>query len=139
MQKVLAVAALIFWSSGSAAQQPPIEPCTGMEGYAYVLCHKNIQEQQQQELAKSLSDYKQRKSQNQKMQRLGFPNPATESESQAFSRWASENPWFGSDKMQTQFAMQYAKQLRHDQPSLLGRTFFDNVAAKAREKFLYAK
>jgi hypothetical protein len=135
MQKILAFAALVFWSSGSGAQQPPIEPCAGMEGYAAVLCHKNIQAQQQQELAQSLSDEKQRKIQEQKMERLGIKNPATGSESQAFARWVSENPWFGSDKMQTQFAMQYAKQLRHEQPSLLGQMFFDNVAAKVRDKF----
>jgi hypothetical protein len=54
MQKILAFAALVFWSSGSGAQQPLIEPCAGMEGYAAVLCHKNIQEQQQQELAQSV-------------------------------------------------------------------------------------
>ena len=136
MHKVLAFAALIVWSSGSVAQQPLIEPCAGMEGYAAVLCHKNIQEQQQQELAQSLSDGKLRKIQDRKMERLGFPNPATESEGQEFARWVSENPWFGSDKIKTQFAMQYAKQLRHEQPNLLGRMFFDDVAAKVRGKFL---
>jgi hypothetical protein len=31
--------------------------------------------------------------------------------------------------------MQYAKQLRHEQPSLLGRMFFDDVAAKVADKF----
>lgn len=139
MHKVLAFAALIFSSSGSLAQQPPIEPCAGMEGYASVLCHKNIQEQQQQELAQSLSDDKELRIQEQKMERLGLQNPATASESQAFARWVSDNPWFGSDKMKTQFAMQYAKQLRHEQPNLLGRMFFDNVAAKVREKFLIGK
>jgi hypothetical protein len=139
MQKNLAFAALIFWSSGSGAQQPLIEPCAGMEGYASVLCHKNIQEQQQQELAQSLSDEKQRKIQEQEMERLGLKNPASGSESQEFARWVSENPWFGADKMKTQFAMQYAKQLRHQQPSVLGRMFFDNVAAKVREKFLIGK
>jgi hypothetical protein len=55
MHKLLAFAALIFWSSGSVAQQPLIEPCAGMEGYASVLCHKNIQEQQQQALAQTLA------------------------------------------------------------------------------------
>jgi hypothetical protein len=137
MHKVLALAALIFWSSGSVAQQPLIEPCAGMEGYASVLCHKNIQEQQQ--LIQSLSDDKQRRIQEQKMERLGFQIPATGSESHAFSQWVSENAWFGSDKMKTQFAMQYAQQLRHEQPSLHGRVFFDNVAAKVREKFLVGK
>ena len=139
MHKNLAFAALIFWSSGSGAQQPLIEPCAGMEGYASVLCHKNVQEQQQQELAQSLSDEKQRKIQEQKMERLGFQNPATGSESQEFARWVAENPWFGADKMKTQFAMQYAKHLRHEQPSVFGRMFFDNVAAKVREKFLIGK
>jgi hypothetical protein len=99
MDKVLVFAALIFWSSGSVAQQPLIEPCAGMEGYAAVLCHKNIQEQQQQELAQSLSVEKQRRIQDQKMQRLGF----------------------------------------REQPGLLGRMFFDNVAAKVGEKFLIGK
>jgi hypothetical protein len=139
VDKVLAFAALISWSSGSVAQQPLIEPCAGMEGYAAVLCHKNIQEQQQQELAQSLSDEKQRRIQDQKMERLGFPNPATGSESEEFARWVSENPWFGPDKMKTEFAMQYAKQLRRKQPGLLGRMFFDNVAAKVGEKFLRDK
>jgi hypothetical protein len=103
MDRVLAFAALILWSSGSVAQQPPIEPCAGMEGYAAVLCHKNIQEQQQQELAQSLSDEKQRRIQDKKMERLGFPK------------------------------------LRHEQPSLLGRLFFDNVAARVGERFLVDK
>ena len=89
MHKMLAFVALIFWSSGSVAQQPLIEPCAGMEGYASVLCHKNIQEQQQQELAQSLSDEKQRRIQDQTMERLGLPNPATGSESQAFARWVT--------------------------------------------------
>jgi hypothetical protein len=110
-----------------------------MEGYAAVLCHKNIQEQQQQELAQSLSVEKQRRIQDQKMQRLGFPSPATGSESEEFAQWVSENPWFGPDKMKTRFAMQYAKQLRREQPDLLGRMFFDNVAAKVGEKFLIGK
>jgi hypothetical protein len=110
-----------------------------MEGYASVLCHKNIQEQQQQQLAQSLSDDKQQRIQEQKMERLGFQNPVTGSESRAFARWVSENAWFGSDKMKTQFAMQYAQHLRHEQPSLLGRMFFDNVAARVREKFLIGK
>jgi hypothetical protein len=74
-----------------------------MEGYAAVLCHKNIQEQQQQELAQSLSDEKQRRIQDKKMARLGFPK------------------------------------LRHEQPSLLGRLFFDNVAARVGERFLVDK
>jgi hypothetical protein len=139
MHKVLAFAAVILWSSGSAAQQPLIEPCAGMDGYAAVLCHKNIQEQQQQELAQSLSDEKQRRIQEKKMERLGFPNAATGSGSLEFTRWVSANPWFGSDKMKTQFAMQYAKQLRREQPGLLGGMFFDNVAAKVREKFLIGK
>jgi hypothetical protein len=137
--KALAFAALIFWSPGSVAQQPLIEPCAGMEGYASVLCHKNIQEQQQQELAQSLSDDKQRRIRDQKMERLGFPSPATAAESQEFARWVSENPWFGADKMKTQFAMQYAKQLRREQPRLLGRMFFDNVAGKVGERFLIGK
>jgi hypothetical protein len=139
MHKVLALAVLIFWSSGSVAQRPLIEPCAGMEGYASVLCHKNIQEQQQQQLIQSLSDDNQRRIQEQKMERLGLQIPATGSESQAFAQWVSENAWFGSDKVKTQFAMQYAQLLRHEQPNLLGRAFFDNVAAKVREKFLVGK
>lgn len=139
MDRVLAFAALILWSSGSLAQQPPIEPCAGMEGYAAVLCHKNMQEQQQQELAQSLSDEKQRRIQDKKMERLGFPNRATGSESEEFARWLSENPWFGPDKKKTRFAMQYAVQLRHEQPSLLGRLFFDRVAARVGERFLVGK
>jgi hypothetical protein len=59
------------------------------------------------------------------MERLGFPNPATGPETQTFARWISENPWFGSDEMKTQFAIQYAKHLKLEQPSLIERMFFD--------------
>jgi hypothetical protein len=159
MRAVLAFATFLILSSRIAAQAPLLEPCAGMEGYASVLCHQNVQAQQPQaltarlhELTESEDNSKQRKIQYQQMEHLGFEDSATVekdqhdfaenspemsgSKSQVFARWASENPWFGPDRTRTEFAMQYAKQLRHEQPKLFGRKFLDAVTAKVRGNFI---
>jgi len=49
--------------------------------------------------------------------------------------WKSQNPWFGSDYVRTQFAMRYVKQLQKDRPDLAGRELLDAVATKVNETF----
>ena len=52
-----------------------------------------------------------------------------------FRSWQAENPWFGSNKPKTEFALLYAKQLRQERPELVGRPFYDAVSAKVSEVF----
>jgi len=52
-----------------------------------------------------------------------------------FRSWQAANPWFGSDRPKTEFALLYAKQLRQEHPELIGRAFFDVVSAKVAEVF----
>jgi TolA-binding protein len=49
--------------------------------------------------------------------------------------WKSENPWYGTDYVKTDFAMRYAKQLQRERPDLVGRPFLDAVSEKVRDKF----
>lgn len=52
-----------------------------------------------------------------------------------FRSWQAANPWFGSDKPKTEFALLYAKQLKQDRPELVGKKFYDAVSAKVSEVF----
>ena len=52
-----------------------------------------------------------------------------------FQTWQAENPWFGTDRARTEFAVLYAKQLRQERPDLAGRPFLDTVTAKIRATF----
>lgn len=52
-----------------------------------------------------------------------------------FRNWLSENPWFGTEKAKTEFALLYAQQLRRERPGLTGRPFFDVVTAKVLQTF----
>jgi len=61
------------------------------------------------------------------------------SKSPEFQTWQAENPWFGSDRAKTEYALLYAKQLRQDQPNLMGRPFFETVSAKVAEVFSVRK
>lgn len=57
------------------------------------------------------------------------------SKSPEFQSWQAANPWFGSDRPKTEFALLYAKQLKQERPDLGGRPFFDAVSAKVAEVF----
>jgi Cu/Ag efflux protein CusF len=125
-------------------------------GYASTLCHANLLEQQQQELSQALhqvrqtqQDLQQRTIHDQQMRNLGFPNETLRKQIErdtsmdhlseadlakgVFESWQSQNPWFGSNKAKTQFAMQNAEQLRRDQPDLIGREFFNVAPALLQE------
>ena len=52
-----------------------------------------------------------------------------------FKLCRSENPWYGTDYVKTDFAMRYAKQLERERPDLVGRPFLDAVSEKVRDKF----
>jgi|CXWL01.1.fsa_nt_gi regulator of replication initiation timing len=49
--------------------------------------------------------------------------------------WAAANSWYGSDKPRSEFALLYAKQLRQERPSLVGKPFYDAISAKITEVF----
>jgi len=55
--------------------------------------------------------------------------------SPAFRAWLADNPWFGRDRPRTEYANLYARELRRQQPTLVGRPFFDAVGAKVKEVF----
>lgn len=52
-----------------------------------------------------------------------------------FRSWQAANPWFGSDKPKTEFALLYAKQLRSEQPQLVGKQFYDAISTKISDVF----
>lgn len=49
--------------------------------------------------------------------------------------WRADNPWFDVDKPRIAFAVLYAKQLRQEQPNLLGRPFLDAISSRVSEVF----
>src|SRR5487761_2348567 len=49
--------------------------------------------------------------------------------------WRADNPWFDVDKPRIAFAVLYAKQLRQEQPNLLGRPFLDAISSRILEVF----
>ena len=57
------------------------------------------------------------------------------SKTSEFQSWQAANPWFGSDRPKTEFALLYAKQLRQESPDLAGRPFYDAVSVKVAEVF----
>lgn len=57
------------------------------------------------------------------------------SKSPIFQNWQTANPWFGSDRAKTEYALLYAEQLRKDQPNLSGRPFLDAVTARVMDVF----
>ena len=69
------------------------------------------------------------------------PPPATdysktsELKTAELKSWKSENSWYGSDYVRTQFAMRYAKQLQQQRPDLVGRPFLDAISAKVKDTF----
>ncbi len=52
-----------------------------------------------------------------------------------FRSWAAANSWYGSDKPRSEFALLYAKQLRQERPSLVGKPFYDAISTKVSEVF----
>ena len=54
---------------------------------------------------------------------------------QHIQEWRAKNPWFGSDSSKTEFALNYARQLRTKNPELTGRPFLNAVSARVKKKF----
>jgi hypothetical protein len=52
-----------------------------------------------------------------------------------FKKWLTKNPWFGTNREQTEYASQYANQLKKERPQLQGRAFLDALTAKVKERF----
>jgi hypothetical protein len=72
------------------------------------------------------------------LQRQTAPRETSKGQAQPsseFRSWQAANPWFGTDKPKTEFAKIYAKQLRQEQPGLVGKPFFDAVSAKVNNVF----
>ena len=63
------------------------------------------------------------------------PPPTDYSKTPEIKSWKSDNPWYGSDYIKTEFAMRYAKQLSQDRPDLSGRAFLDAISTKVNETF----
>jgi len=52
-----------------------------------------------------------------------------------FQAWQLANPWYGTDRAKTEYALLYAKELRQERPDLVGRPFLDSVTAKVEDVF----
>jgi len=63
------------------------------------------------------------------------PSAAELAATPGFASWQTENRWFGSDHARTEYALLYAKDLRHEQPDLSGRPFLNALSARVREVF----
>lgn len=58
-----------------------------------------------------------------------------------YQQWASENPWFGTDRRKTAMATAIAEEIRSDPANagLVGRPFFDKVTAEVNKVFAPAR
>lgn len=117
--------------------------CGGLYGAAQGACIADQQRAQQQQLIRQQL-IQQQQIENQRLQnellrqQLERQSSAGQVESSItpeFRSWQVANPWFGSDRPKTEFALLYAKQLRQERPNLIGRAFFDVVSAKVAEVF----
>lgn len=117
--------------------------CGSLYGGAQGACiaeQQRIQQQQlrQQEVIQQQQIENQRL-QNELLRRQLKQQPSAPqvdySETPEFRNWQAANPWFGTDRPKTEFALLYAKQLRQEHPDLIGRPFFDAVSAKVIEVF----
>jgi hypothetical protein len=73
------------------------------------------------------------------VQTAAAPSEAELAATPGFAGWQSENRWFGSDHARTEYALLYAKDLRHEQPELTGRPFLNALSARVKEVFAAAK
>lgn len=135
--------------------------CGGLWGAAQGSCIANqqamqLQQLQQQRLQQQQLLQQQQQIENQRLQnellrkkleQEQSTNPSKPQESPQvdyskspeFQNWLSDNPWYGSDRAKTEFALLYAKQLRQERAELIGRPFFDAVSMKVNETFGVAK
>lgn len=146
---------LIFFAATVSAQQN-IRPdgmggwvvedtggCNGLFGASRGICiAKQQQAQQQQAQLQQLIQLQQienQRLQNELLRRQVEPQSSSGqvdySTTPEFRSWQAANPWFGTDRSKTEFAILYAKQLRQEHPNLVARAFFDDVSAKVAEVF----
>jgi hypothetical protein len=165
MPKIGALPAVLLLAASTTVFAQTPDPCAGLWGFALGQCRANqqkLQQQQQSQQQEALEqqaaqqridqqrrqdqDEQQRQIQNQQLENLKLQNeilhkqldqtkPQSPENSPEFKSWQAANPWFGSDKAKTEFAVLYAKQLRQDQPDLVGRRFWDAVTAKVGDTF----
>lgn len=79
-----------------------------------------------------------RKQLEQQQSGIRQPSPAPQVNpewNKEFEAWKAANPWFGSDRAKTEFAMLYGTQLRQQRPDLTGRQILDAIAARVLEVF----
>ncbi|WP_206957037.1 hypothetical protein [Trinickia acidisoli] len=117
--------------------------CGGLFGAAQGACIAEQQREQQQQ-AQQQQLIQQQQIENQRLQnellrrqleQQSSTGQVDYSKTPEFRSWQAANPWFGSDRPKTEFALLYAKQLRQERPDLVGRAFFDAVSAKVAEVF----
>lgn len=65
------------------------------------------------------------------------PAPATPAADPVFTQWVADNPWFETDVRKRSLAIGIAQEMRADpaNKSLVGREFFDKVAAEVEATF----
>ena len=137
------------------------DSCAGLEDSALNQCRVNQQSLRQQQLEQLLQQQQDRQNQLDKQQREikqqlesmrvenqslreqlrresaseARPVATTYSKTADIKSWRSENPWFGSDYVKTQFAMRYVKQLQQERPDLAGRELLEALSMKVNETF----
>lgn len=155
MKKIALVLALVFFSATVLADQR-VRPdglggwviqddggCGGMYGVSQAECdlyqRRMPQERNRQQEVIQRQQIENQRLQNELLRRQlerQTSTPAVDDASTPELRsWQAANPWFGTDRPQTEFALLYAKQLRQERPELVGRAFFDAVSAKVNEVF----
>jgi septal ring factor EnvC (AmiA/AmiB activator) len=153
---------LCLWIVSTAVCAEATDSCAGLADSALNECRVNQQILRQQQLEQLLQQQQDRQNELDKQQReirqqlesMRVENQslreqlrrepasqtvqpvATHSASTAeLKSWKSENPWFGSDYVKTQFAMRYLKQLQQERPDLAGRELLDALSMKVNETY----
>lgn len=161
--KAISLILLITFLCSSALAQQRVRPdgaggwivedtggCGGLFGAAQGACIADQQRMQQQQLLQQQL-LQQQQFENQRLQnellrrKLEQEQSANQSRQQSpqadysktpeFQNWQSANPWYGTDRAKTEFALLYAKQLKQDRPELTGKAFLDAVSDRIKETF----
>lgn len=165
MKLFLSICILIFTSNvvaqqtirpdgmgGWTVQGSPVNngPCGGMSGASQALC-QGMQQGMQMNQAEQQRLLSEQQVENQRLQnellkeKIARERAAADVAAQQraqvaqsntdFIAWKAANPWYEKDRVKTEFANLYGKQLRQERPNLIGRPFFDAITAKVDETF----
>lgn len=155
MKKITFVLALSLFSATALADQR-VRPdgmggwvvedtggCGGLFGAAQGICIARQQQvTQQQQIQQQVIQQQQIENQRlqnellrRQMEQQSTAPKVDYSTTPEYRSWLAANPWYGTDRPRTEFALLYAKQLRQERPELTGRPFFDTVSAKVIEVF----